>query len=127
MGLLVTTGAQLFCSFGTMPSQLCVQSACLGDGKPIAVITDIQPGVHILPFGMCTSMANPAVAAATAAALGVLVPQPCTLIPAGTWVPVKPSIWICGKPCLCSDSSLMCSCGAGTITIAMPGQTKIIV
>lgn len=127
MSVLVTTGAQLMCSFGTTPSCLSAQTMCMGAGKPIATVADVQPGVNIPPFGMCTSLANPAVAAATAAALGVLTPQPCTLVPAGTWIPTKPSVIIGGKPCLCNDSSLMCGCGAGTIKIVSPGQMKIII
>ena len=127
MGVLTVTGAQLLCSFGTAPSNLCTQSSCLGSGKPVAVVTDVQPGVNIPPFGMCTSLANPAVAAATAAALGVLTPQPCTMAPAGTWIPTKPSVMMGGKPCLCNDSSLICGCGAGTIKIVSPGQMKVII
>ncbi len=39
--------------------------------------TENKPFVSIMPFAMCTSPANPTVAAATAAAMGVLTPMPC--------------------------------------------------
>lgn len=129
MGLQVVTGAKCMCTFGTVPGTLNVtsQMACLVEGKPAATIMDMQPNVNITPFGMCVSLANPAVAAATAAALGVLTPQPCTMVPAGTWTPGNPKVMIQGKPCLTNDAALTCGMGAGTIRILMPGQTKVIV
>ena len=71
MSLIVTSGAQLMCSFGMAPSVLNVlpASKVQCSNMPPACITDNQPMVNIMPFGMCTSMANPQVAAATAAAM----------------------------------------------------------
>lgn len=128
MGQVVTAGATLNCAFGTVPSTLNVtsQTKCIVAGKPAATIKDMAPNTNIPPFGMCTSLANPQVAAATAAALGVLTPQPCTLTPAGTWVN-KTSCIVSGIPCLSSDGILMCAMGAGSITVAVPGQTKATV
>lgn len=129
MGILAVTGAKCMCSFGTAPCNLQAtsQTTCLEEGKPVATIQDMQPNVNLQPFGMCTSLANPAVAAATAAALGVLTPQPCTMAPAGTWIPANPKVMIGGAPCLTNEATLMCGVGAGTIKIIAPGQTKVLV
>lgn len=115
------------CTFGTTPGNLNVtsQTGCLIDGKPAATISDVAANTNITPFGMCTSPANPQVAAATAAALGVLTPQPCMCMAAGTWIPIKPQILIGSKPCLCSDSKLICANGMGVISIQSSGQTKV--
>jgi hypothetical protein len=86
-----------------------------------ANILDHIPIVNIPPFGMCQSPANPMVAAATAAALGVLTPMPC--IPATTtpWAPGAPTVLVTGAPALNDSSKLMCM-WAGVISINMPGQ-----
>lgn len=129
MGEIVVSGAKLQCTFGTVPAEFTAtsQTKCFFDGKAAATIQDMQPNVNIAAFGMCSSPANPQVASATAAALGVLTPQPCAMVPAGTWIPVKPNMLIGGKPCLCSDSQLICAMGMGVVTIIFPGQTKGIV
>ncbi|MBQ7955241.1 MAG: DUF4280 domain-containing protein [Lachnospiraceae bacterium] len=129
MGILTVSGAQCMCSFGTAPSNLMAtsQATCLAEGKPVATIKDMQFGVNLPPFGMCTSLANPSVAAATAAALGVLTPQPCTMVPAGPWVSSNTKVLTGGCPCLTNDATLMCGFGAGTIKIMVPGQTKVLV
>ncbi len=126
MSQLTAMGANLLCTFGTAPAPIKVtsQTVVLTEGKPAATIQDCAPMTNVGPFGMCTSLANPAVASATAAALGVLTPQPCTPVPAGTWIPTKPTIIIGGKPCLTQDCKLMCSY-AGSISITMPGQMKV--
>ena len=73
MGVQVAATAQLMCSFGVAPSALTV----VPKGKPVqaggqmaATIQDFAPNVNIMPFGMCTTLSNPQVAAATSAALG---------------------------------------------------------
>ena len=126
MSQLTAVGANLMCTMGTAPAPLKVtsQAVVMTEGKPAATIQDAAPMSNIGPFGMCTSLANPQVAAATAAALGVLTPQPCVPAPAGTWIPTQPTVLINGKPCLAQDCKMMCAY-AGQISIAMPGQTKV--
>lgn len=129
MGQIVVSTAALKCTFGTAPSTLNVtsQRKCLIGGKPAATIQDMAFQTNIPPFGMCTSLANPQVAAATAASLGVLTPQPCTMVPAGTWTGGKAAVMAAGIPCLGSEAGLVCAMGAGNITVAMSGQTKVTV
>ena len=127
MGTIVVSGAVLQCPFGTSPSSLNVTSQAMYmiSGQPAATIQDAQGMVNIQPFGMCSSLANPQVAAATAAALGVLTPQPCMPTTAGTWIPSGPTTLIDGKPCLTNDCQVLCSNGMGTIQISNPGQMGI--
>ena len=76
------SGAMIMCRFGLAPSTLSVVAPRpIVEGRPVATIADVAPGANIAPFGMCQSLANPMVAAATAAALGVLTPMPC--VPVG--------------------------------------------
>ena len=124
MGVAVVTGANCVCSFGTTPGTLTVtsQQKVLADGKPMATISDTT----ISPLGMCSSLANPAVASATAAALGVLTPQPCTCSISGSWIPTQQKVLADGKPCLANDGTCICAVGAGSISITNPGQSKVI-
>lgn len=91
---------------------------------PIANIMDNKPMVNIMPFGMCQSMANPQVAAATAAKLGVMTPMPCIPNTTAPWVPGAPTVLIANFPALNNSSKLMCMWG-GVIQITNPGQTTI--
>lgn len=124
----VCNGATLQCSFGLAPSPLCVVpiSRTLVNSVPMANIMDNKSFVNILPFGMCSSMANPAVAAATAAALGVLTPMPCIPVTIAPWMPGSPTILVGGMPALTAQSKLMCNWG-GVIQIVFPGQVTTIV
>lgn len=124
-GNLVCAGALLMCSFGMAPSSLVVtpQNKVLCGGPPAANIMDMKPMANIMPFGMCSSLANPTVASATAAALGVLTPMPCVPVPAGPWAPGSATILLGGMPALNSTCKLMCAWG-GVIQITSPGQIK---
>lgn len=124
---LVTCGALLQCPFGAAPSTLNVlpESRVLCGSMPLANIMDHRPLVNILPFGMCTSLANPMVAAATAAALGVLTPMPCMPQCPAPWAPGSPTVLVGGKPALTANSKAMCAWG-GCISVTMPGQHRAI-
>lgn len=127
MGLAVCNGASLQCSFGAAPGTLMVlpMNRVMAT-MPAANIMDNKPFLNIMPFGMCSSMANPAVASATAAALGVLTPMPCTPMTAAPWAPGAPTVLIANMPALNNSSKLICSFG-GVIQIVSPGQTKTMV
>lgn len=91
---------------------------------PLANILDHKPMVNILPFGMCQSLANPTVAAATAAAFGALTPMPCVPVTSTPWVPGSPTVLIANLPALNQTSKCLCNWG-GVIQIANPGQMTI--
>jgi hypothetical protein len=127
MGIQVAAGANLQCSFGVAPSALSVLPASkVMTGAPAANIMDNKPMVNIPPFGMCNCPANPMVAAATAAALGVLTPMPCIPVTVAPWAPGAPTVMVGGMPSLQNSSKLMCNWG-GVIQILMPGQMTVMV
>lgn len=116
------------CSFGIAPSTLNVLpvNRTLVNSLPMANIMDNRPFVNILPFGMCSSIANPTVAAATAAALGVLTPMPCIPATVAPWAPGSPTVMAGNAPALNAQSRLMCAWG-GVIQISYPGQMTTVV
>ncbi|HFZ8996680.1 TPA: DUF4280 domain-containing protein [Citrobacter freundii] len=124
----VCTGAMMQCSFGLAPSTLNVLPAnrTFTGGLPMANIMDNKPMVNILPFGMCSSMANPTVVAATAAALGVLTPMPCIPVIPAPWMPGSPTVLVGNMPALNMQSKLICM-WAGVIQIINPGQMQTMV
>ena len=118
-------GAILQCSFGVAPSSLVVLPLNrVLTGTPAANIMDNKPVVNVPPFGMCSSPANPTVAAATAAALGVLTPMPCVPVTPAPWAPGAPTVLIANMPALDNNSKLMCTWG-GVIQINSPGQATV--
>jgi hypothetical protein len=126
MGFLVTNNAILTCTFGAAPSMLAVlpSNHVLVD-MSAANIVDQIPVLNVLPFGLCSSPANPTVASATTAALGVLTPMPCVPATVAPWIVGKPVILIGNMPALSDDSKLMC-CWGGCISISFAGQVKVM-
>lgn len=126
MGLpAVSASAQLACSMGTAPGALGVlpTARVFTEGPPAATIADTAPFVNIPPFGMCRSLGNPSVAAATSAAGGVLTPQACLPATGPPWTPGAPRTLIGGMPALTAASTCMCSYG-GVVSITYPATVK---
>jgi hypothetical protein len=122
----VVSGAMMTCSFGVAPAVLNVLPVSLVQAgmMPAANIMDHKPFVNISPFGMCTSLANPMVAAATSAAMGVLTPQPCIPATSTPWAPGAVQTMIGNQPALHDGCKCNCMWG-GVISITFPGQTQI--
>jgi Domain of unknown function (DUF4280) len=111
---------------GNAPSALTVLPAnqTYGDSAPAANVNDMAPNVNVAPFGMCMSPANPQVAAATAAASGVLTPQPCVPLTTAPWTPGSQSVTIAGQPAV-NDSCLLACQWGGQIQVQSAGQTDV--
>jgi hypothetical protein len=120
-------GAMMQCSFGMAPSSLVVlpPNRVTTQMVPDANIMDHKPMVNIMPFGMCMSLANPTVAAATSAAMGVLTPMPCIPNTPSPWVPGEPTILLGNFPALDNMSKLMCMWG-GVIQFVTPGEFTVM-
>ncbi|MBI4952329.1 MAG: DUF4280 domain-containing protein [Myxococcales bacterium] len=122
MPKLVVNGAKLKCSQGVSPGTLTVTSAngTDADETPAATVEDYVPMTNIGAFGMCQSQANPQVAAATAAAGGVLTPQPCVPVVTSAWSPGSSVVTIREMKALTDDSTCNCTWN-GSIEITDPG------
>lgn len=123
--IYVCNGAQLVCSMGTGNAVLVVlpERRILLDGQPQANIMDHKSMTNIPSFGLCTSLANPVVAAATAAHHGCLTPMPCVPNTTSPWQKGHEKLLLKNFPALCMDDKLSCA-WAGTITITDCGQGK---
>jgi hypothetical protein len=122
MAQLCCTGGIIQCTFGTATSTFTsttikVKVASMQAGT----IMDHAPTANIAPFVLCTTPSNPTVAAATAAAQGVLTPMPCIPVTTSPWAPGSPTIKIEGKVALNNTSTCACTWG-GTISFSQPGQ-----
>jgi hypothetical protein len=128
MPVQVVSTAALACTFGAAPSTLTVLpvTGVTASKLPAATIMDYAPMVNIAPFGMCLSIANPMVAAATAAALGVFTPMPCIPATTAPWTPGAVTVSHGKMPAL--DNTSMCMCmWAGVISVVSPGQMQTTV
>lgn len=128
MPIQVVNGAQLSCSMGAAPSALVVLpvNRAFSGHQPAANIMDHKPMVNIMPFGVCRSLANPATAAATSAAMGALTPMPCIPATMSPWAPGSPDVVVGHQPALNNTCKLMCNWG-GVIQVLAPGQTTEVI
>ena len=127
MAQVVVSSGTLMCSMGLSPGVINGTSnlTVMAEGKPICLLSDVAPKVNISGFGMCTSPANPAVAAATAAAMGVPTPAPCLPVITGTWIPAgNTKVIVGGLPALTLGCTCVCAY-AGSINIVNPGQVSV--
>ncbi len=124
----VAMGAMMTCTFGAAPSMLVVlpTNKVLAEGSPAANIMDHVPMLNILPFGVCNSLANPMVTAATAAALGVLTPMPCIPMTPAPWMPGATMVLIANLPALDHVSKCLCNWG-GMIAFSSAGTVKTMI
>lgn len=124
MGIPVVSGASIGCTMGLGSGTLNATSqvTILFNGGTVATKNDVG-AQNLGPCGMCTSMGNPTVASATAAALGVLTPQPCTPMAGGPWQ-ASGKTKVGGDFPITNESTLTCSYG-GSIFITNTGQTKV--
>jgi len=127
MAFQVVMGATVVCSFGVAPAPLSVLPINMTfDATPAANIMDHKPIVNIPSFGMCMSPANPAVVAATAAAMGVLTPMPCVPATMTPWMPGSPTVLIGRFPAVNNTSTCLCTWG-GIVTVVNPGQQHTLI
>lgn len=122
MSTYVTSGAKLKCSFGNKESALnAADKEIYINNKNQANIMDFKPNINIFSFGMCSSLANPVVATATALNNGILKKMPCIPLLTAPWIYGKIDVHIQGFPALLDCSKNMCMWG-GVITITSHGQ-----
>jgi hypothetical protein len=109
--------AMLKCSMGVAPGTFMVtpEKMVNTSNQPAANIMDHIPMKNILPFGMCTSPSNPAVAAAMGS------PVPCVPVTPTPWAPGAPTVLLKNFPALNDTSKLICMMG-GVIEVTNPGQ-----
>ncbi|MDR2732024.1 MAG: DUF3289 family protein [Fibromonadaceae bacterium] len=131
MEYYVNKRAKLKCPWGSEQPEL--EVVHIGDpvilcGELMANIADNKPMANIKPFGQCSSLANPAVAAATSANYGRLQKMPCVPITPSPWLGGKMDLIINGSPALLSTCKCACSWSNGRlIEIADPGQDSVYV
>lgn len=115
---LVASGAELLCNQGTTPAALTVPRPRRSSARTdlLAVVDDHVPLVHLAPFGACRCPANPAVAAATAAAMGILTPAPCMPVVPLPWSLGAARLTFDGVLALTADSTVKCAY-SGTISV----------
>ncbi|TXH66389.1 MAG: DUF4280 domain-containing protein [Thermomonas sp.] len=130
MPFLVVNGATLKCPMAAPPGTTSmivtpVHRVQAGN-QPAANISDFAPMANVPSFGMCMSLKNPQVAAATSAAQGVLTPQPCMPAIVAPWSPGSSTVMLDNLPALNDTSTCQCLWGAA-IMVAYAGQATVMI
>lgn len=119
----VVTSALMTCTFGMAPCPLTVNPSrtVFLAGMQRANVMDFMPLTNIASFGMCSAPTNPAVIAATSAAMGVFTPAPCVPAVTTPWMPGHPTVLVQGMPALTNTCRNMCM-WLGQISFTTSGQ-----
>ena len=88
---------------------------CDHDRFPAGNALDNIPFLNIIPFGMCTTSANPTVAAAGGS------PMPCIPVTLFPWSDTATKVKIKGIPSVTQKSKLQCL-WTGSISVEAPSQ-----
>ncbi|MBP6951102.1 MAG: DUF4280 domain-containing protein [Alphaproteobacteria bacterium] len=129
MSLAVVGGTSLIkCSFGLAPTPLVVlpDRTVIAEEMLMGNIEDKHPLANIETFGMCSSLTNPKVDAATTAAAGVLTPMPCIPNVIAPWVSEALDVTVQGLPAIDETAIVMCL-WAGVIHIKKAGNSTVMV
>jgi hypothetical protein len=118
MAAQVSTGAEVLCSFGTIPAVFDASGVEVSATTPAGVITDVT-AANLPTFGMCSAPTNPAVVTAGG------FPVPC--LPVLTpWTPGAARVTINSVNAL--DDASQCTCSwAGIVTVSSPGQLRVTI
>ena len=111
MPMQVVNGAQLICTFGSVPSifQVLPIHRVLCENQFAANIMDYVPLINIMPFGTCSALTGPC--------------APATATP---WTPGAVSVPLDGQPALDNISVCVCSVG-GIVSVLDPGQHSTVI
>lgn len=117
----VIMGSPCKCIFGTVPAPIGAisQKSTLVMSTPCSTVRDTA----FMTFGMCSCPNNPAVIAATAAALGVFTPAPCVPVTPGPWVTGALTVMIEGINVLDNNGVLTCAYGGVITVVQTPAVT----
>lgn len=127
MAKYVCNGAMLKCSQAMPPATttlIVIPPTVNAEKKQMANMMDFVPLTNIPTFGLCRAIANPAVAAATSAALGVLTPVPCIPNIVAPWTGCKMDVLVRKNPAVLKSSKLMCI-WTGQIEVSFEGQSTV--
>jgi uncharacterized protein DUF4280 len=119
MAKMCNSTTMISCSMALVPAPVPLTATpgmVQGVMQAAATVMDFAPMTNIPTFGMCNSPSDPAVIAATAAALGVHTPAPCIPKTTSPWSPGSTTVTIGGLAALMDSDTCNCTSG-GSITV----------